>query len=95
MDRAAGVRELKARLSHYLDVAREEGPVIITERGKPVARLTAIGELGPTSLSGVLEALAAGGALQRADEPTKRRQPQPVAISGRMSASKIVSQMRR
>jgi prevent-host-death family protein len=39
-----GVKELKNRLSHYLArVARGER-VVVTERGRPVATLAAIGE---------------------------------------------------
>ncbi len=35
----AGVRELKARLSRYLDMVREGRTVYVTERGHEVARL--------------------------------------------------------
>ena len=34
-----GIRELKARLSHYLRRVREGEEVVITDRGKPVGRL--------------------------------------------------------
>lgn len=34
---------LKARLSEYLDIVKAGGDVIVTDRGKPVARLTAVG----------------------------------------------------
>jgi len=35
-----GVRELKARLSHYLDLASQGVPIRITDRGVPKAMLT-------------------------------------------------------
>ena len=35
----AGVAELKANLSQYLDRVRQGGEVVITDRGAPVARL--------------------------------------------------------
>lgn len=38
-----GVRALRADLAHWLEVARTSD-VVITERGKPVARLVPIGE---------------------------------------------------
>lgn len=38
-----GIRELKAKLSHYVARASEGESVTITDRGKPVAQLTAIG----------------------------------------------------
>jgi prevent-host-death family protein len=50
----ASVRDLKARLSQYLERARAGEDVVITSRGRPVARLLAIsetanGELPPES----------------------------------------------
>lgn len=35
------VRELKTRLSHYLRLAHEGEPVLVTSHNRPVARLTA------------------------------------------------------
>ena len=34
-----GIRELKSRLSHYLDAVRKGEIVVITDRGKPIARI--------------------------------------------------------
>jgi prevent-host-death family protein len=39
----APVAEVKARLSHYLDEA-QEGPVVVTRNGRPVAVLAAVTE---------------------------------------------------
>jgi len=36
---AVGVRELKNRLTYYLQRARKGEEVIVTERGRPVAKL--------------------------------------------------------
>jgi prevent-host-death family protein len=38
------VRELKARLSRYLTVARAGRDVVVTSRGRPIARLLAVGD---------------------------------------------------
>lgn len=38
-----GVRELRSHLSAYLRRARDGEDVIVTERGRPIARLTAVG----------------------------------------------------
>jgi prevent-host-death family protein len=43
-----GVRELKNRLAHYLRSVRQGHSIIVTKRGKPVARLV---PLPPTSHS--------------------------------------------
>ncbi|PYM27968.1 MAG: hypothetical protein DMD78_01015 [Candidatus Rokuibacteriota bacterium] len=39
-----GVARLKAELSRYLAVAKHGGEVVITERGRPVAKLVALRE---------------------------------------------------
>jgi prevent-host-death family protein len=39
----AGVAELKARLSHYLERVRAGQEVLVTDRGRPVARLVPVG----------------------------------------------------
>jgi prevent-host-death family protein len=38
----AGVREVKNHLSAYLDRVREGEEIVITDRGRPVARLTSL-----------------------------------------------------
>lgn len=54
-----GIREFKARLSHYVKVARSGEQVVLTERGRPVARLTAAITEGaphmPPSLASLIE----------------------------------------
>jgi prevent-host-death family protein len=37
IQRMVGFRELRARLSHYLDQVKAGNTLVITERGKPVA----------------------------------------------------------
>lgn len=39
MQRSAGVRELKARLSHFIRSVKEGESVVVTEHGTPVARI--------------------------------------------------------
>ena len=39
-----GIRELKNQLSHYIDQVCAGTEIIVTEHGKPVARLTALTE---------------------------------------------------
>jgi prevent-host-death family protein len=38
----AGVREVKNHLSAYLDRVRDGEEIVITDRGRPVARLTSV-----------------------------------------------------
>ncbi|MEE8583494.1 MAG: type II toxin-antitoxin system prevent-host-death family antitoxin [Acidobacteriota bacterium] len=39
-----GIREIKANLSRYLKQVKAGASVVVTERGKPVARILPIGE---------------------------------------------------
>jgi prevent-host-death family protein len=58
-----GVRKLRENLSHYLDLVKEgREVVVITERGKPVARLE-----GPSNL----ERLIAEGRVRPALKPKR------------------------
>ena len=40
----AGIAELKAKLSHFLSITRAGEEVVITDRGRPVARLVPLNE---------------------------------------------------
>jgi prevent-host-death family protein len=42
-----GIRELRDRLKHYVETARRGEDVIVTDRGRPVARLVALHEERP------------------------------------------------
>lgn len=61
-----GIRELRARLSRYIELVRRGEQVVVTERGKPVARLVA------TSDDGALDRLVARGLVRLPHDP---RQP--------------------
>lgn len=54
-----GIRELKTRLSKYMERVQAGGTVIITDRGKPVGRIIPVG----TSLEVQLHQLAHAGLL--------------------------------
>ena len=62
-----GARELKDRLSHYLRTVRQGETVVVTIRGKPVARLVPISARGDKALQPEIEdkmwKLAAEGVL--------------------------------
>lgn len=38
----ASISELKARLSAFLDIVRQGGEVLVTDRGRPIARLAPV-----------------------------------------------------
>jgi prevent-host-death family protein len=55
-----GVRELKARLSHYLDQVEGGATLIITVRGKPVGRIVSMTQ----SLDERIKTLVDSGLIQ-------------------------------
>lgn len=84
-----GVRDLKAKLSEYLDKARLGDEVIVTDHGKPIARL--IKE--PIKQKSTIEKmylLAEKGMIQL---PTKNKQSKttiPLITKSKMTATEIL-----
>jgi prevent-host-death family protein len=68
-----GVRELRENLAGWLDRAAAGEEIVVTERGKPKARLT--------SAETVLDRLAREGRLTRATGP-RRPLPPPIEMEG-------------
>ena len=85
MTATVGVRELKARLSSYLELARSGQTVVVTDRGRPVA------ELRPISSHSALESLVEAGLATR--PLPRRRLPRRVRATG--SVSDLVDEQRR
>lgn len=83
-----GVRELKNNLSRYLDQVRDGEDVIVTDRGHPVARLTAIDD-ATSNLARLVEA-----GLVRAPTTRARHRPVRRANAGG-SVSDLVAEQRR
>jgi len=78
-----GVARLKAELSRYLAVAKHGEEVIITERGRPVARLVAL--QGTAKTESRRERLARAGVLTLGKgrvRPALRRPPKGSAWIG-------------
>jgi len=77
--RKVGSRELKNRLGHYLELVENGEPILVTERGRPVAKLVpteASSAAGP-SLEEKLRELAAQGHLRLGKRPFARFKPAP------------------
>ena len=83
-----GVRELKSKLSHYIDLVQHGSEVTVTAHGKPVATLAAINDL-----TNKLEDLVSSGRLRPPIRPKNSiRNKEYVA---RTSVSDIVVGERR
>ena len=64
--KAAGIKELKARLSEYVRAVKAGETVLVTERGEVVAELRPPTGIGVPQSSDVLESLAREGQITRA-----------------------------
>jgi prevent-host-death family protein len=69
-----GSRELKNRLGRYLRRVASGEELLITDRGKPVARLISARE-EPPNPDEVLRKLAAEGHIRLATKPFRHRKP--------------------
>lgn len=83
-----GVRDLKNNLSRYLDRAQAGEDVIVTERGRPIARLSAIDHPNDR-----LATLIASGAVRAPVTRARRRPSRRIAPTA--SVSELVVDQRR
>ncbi len=83
-----GIRDLKNGLSKYLERVRAGEEVIVTDRGRPVARLSAIDES-----TGRLADLVAAGVVRAPTRKTRRRPSRRIEAKG--SVTDLVSEQRR
>jgi prevent-host-death family protein len=81
-----GVRELHNRLSEYLEKVEKGGDVVVTRRGKRIARLSALDAEGP------LGDLARRGLIRM---PLVSRSPRSAQVKGTGSISDLVAEQRR
>ncbi len=77
--RAVGVRELKNSLSHYLERVRAGEELVVTDRGRPVAKLM------PTDASSDRLADLVNAGLVRPPRSNRRRLPKAISANGIVS----------
>jgi prevent-host-death family protein len=83
-----GIRDLKNGLSKYLERVRAGEEVIVTDRGRPVARLSAI-----DASTDRLADLVAAGVVRAPTRKARRRPGRRIEVKG--SVSDLVSEQRR
>lgn len=81
-----GVRELRDHLSRYLDLVRGGEELVVTDRGRAVARVLPVGTERP------LDRLIADGVVTRSSRP-KGAAPERVKAKGKVSD--LVADQRR
>jgi prevent-host-death family protein len=85
-DYEVGVRALHDRLSEHLERVEEGSEIVITRRGRPIARLSAI------EASASLEDLVRRGLVT---PPARPRGARRAAVKARESVSDLVAEQRR
>ncbi|MGA2319422.1 MAG: type II toxin-antitoxin system prevent-host-death family antitoxin [Solirubrobacteraceae bacterium] len=85
-DYEVGVRELHDRLSEHLERVERGGQVIVTRRGRPIARLSAIEREGP------LEDLLRRGLITL---PARARSSRRARVRARGQVSDLLAEQRR
>lgn len=82
-----GIRELRAHLSRYLDQVRNGEDIVVTDRGKPIARIS------PANGRSKIDELIAAGVVTPAPRKVSRPLPPPIKIRG--GISDLVDEQRR
>ena len=82
-----GVRELRANLSRWLEKVKEGEVIVVTERGKPIARIV------PDPSRSTFDRLVAEGRITPAKKP--KGGPLPPLLKAKGSVSELVIQDRR
>jgi prevent-host-death family protein len=83
-----GIRELKNGLSRYIDRVREGEEVIVTDHGRPVARLSSIDHSTER-----LAELVASGVVRPPSQTTRHRPSRRIKAKG--SVSELAAEQRR
>ena len=83
-----GVRDLKNNLSRYLDQVEAGVEIVVTDRGRPVARLNGMADQPNDKLAALIEA-----GLVRPPTSKVRQRPVPLRSSG--SVSDLVAEQRQ
>lgn len=85
-DYEVGVRALHDRLSEHLERVEEGAEVVVTRRGRPIARLSAVEAADP------FEDLVRRGLVTPPDRPRGARQAR---VKARGAVSELVAEQRR
>jgi prevent-host-death family protein len=89
-ERRIGIRELKTKLSECVREVRSGGTIVVTEHGRPVARMIA----DSSSLRERLEALSNTGGILWSGRRLKPTKPVPRVRSGGKTVADLVSENR-
>lgn len=88
MKMEVGIREFRSRLSHWLEDVGRGGELVLTDRGRPIARVT------PIAADASIDRLVADGIIRL---PTRQRRRADAAqgVPARGSVAELVAEQRR
>lgn len=89
-ERRIGIRELKAKLSECVREVRSGGTIVVTARGRPVARMIA----DASSLRERLDALTNAGVIVWSGRRLKPMKPLAPVRSRRRTVADLISENR-
>ena len=89
-ERRIGIRELKSKLSECIREVRGGGTIVVTEHGRPVARMIA----AASSLRERLEALSDAGGIMWSGRRLKPTKPVARVRSGRRTVADLITENR-
>ena len=89
----AGIKELKNQLSRYIGLVKKADDVLITERGRVIARIVKE-DSSSSSLRQALQPLILKGQVLMPTRDIKRDVPRPIELPGK-AVSDIVLEDRR
>jgi prevent-host-death family protein len=89
-ERRIGIRELKSKLSECIREVRGGGTIVVTEHGRPVARMIAVA----SSLRERLEALSDAGGIMWSGRRLKPTKPLARVRSGRRTVADLITENR-
>jgi len=92
--KTASISDAKNRLSAYIDRVRRGESILITDRGKPVARLAPLEPGSQAHQDARLAELARLGILRLPLKPPPRRLPRPVKLRKQVDAVRLISEDR-
>jgi prevent-host-death family protein len=95
MSKSVGIREAKARFSHYVELARSGNEIVITDRGRPMVRLVAVVPGKRGTAEGVFRELEEAGLVEPGSGKKLSPPKPPIKPRGRASISAVVREMRR
>ncbi len=89
----AGIREFKNKLSHYLSYVKKGEDVLITERGKVIARVIQENSQ-KISLRKALQPLIMKGLISLPVQELNKEVPDPIAVPGKPISEMVIEDRR-